>query len=57
MPDLVALIESVSDKALLVIIVMTLAAMVEAALGLGVFIPGETVVVIGATVIAHASGW
>ena len=57
MPDLVALIESVSDRALLVIIVMALAAMVEAALGLGVFIPGETVVVIGATVLAHASGW
>ena len=38
MPDLVALIESVSDKALLVIFVMALAAMVEAALGLGVFI-------------------
>ena len=57
MPDLIALIESVSDKSLLVIIVMALAAMVEAALGLGVFIPGETVVVIGATVLAHASGW
>ena len=57
MPDLVGLIESVSDKALVVIIVMALAAMVEAALGLGVFVPGETVVVIGATVLAHASPW
>ncbi|WP_333618431.1 DedA family protein [Dietzia sp.] len=56
MPDLVALIDSVSDKALVVILVMMVAAMLEAALGLGVIIPGETVVVVGATVLAQA-GW
>lgn len=56
MPDLVSLIDSVSDKAMLVIVVMAVAALFEAALGLGVLIPGETVVVVGATVLAQA-GW
>lgn len=51
-----AVLSAVAGHAPLLVLVMMLAALLEAALGLGAFVPGETVVVLGAVTIAAGAG-
>lgn len=53
--DIPALVETVSQYAWLVVLLIAVAALLEASLGLGVVVPGETVVVLGAVVLSDAS--
>lgn len=53
--DIPALVETVSQHAWLVVILIAAAALLEASLGLGVVVPGETIVVLGAVVLSDAS--
>ncbi|AGF72158.1 DedA family protein [Corynebacterium halotolerans] len=56
--DIPAMVEAISGYAPVVVAVIALAALAEAALGLGVIIPGETFVVLGAVVLSDAGlGW
>lgn len=58
LPDPIDLIHQVAHALPLLIAVMMLAAFLEAALGLGALLPGESVVVIGAVAVTSgASGW
>lgn len=54
--DPIHLLALVADHLPLIVLAMMLAALVEAALGFGAFVPGETVVVLGATMIAAGAG-
>ena len=54
--DINALIDAVSGQPLLLVLFLAVASLLEAGLGLGAVVPGETVVVLGSAVLSSA-GW
>lgn len=56
MPDIAVLVEQISDHAPVVVLVVLLAAAAESVIGLGVVVPGETVLVLAAIALAD-TGW
>lgn len=56
--DISALIESVADQAPWLIALLSVASLLEAGLGLGAIVPGESIVVLGAAVLGTTNwGW
>lgn len=54
--DINALIDAVSGQPLVLVLFLAVASLLEAGLGLGAIVPGETIVVLGAAVLSNA-GW